>query len=192
MPLYAQLVLGLSLTASSMTIVALMGGSTVTSIIGGRLLIRFTRYKLVPLAGLLLAMAALTPLAVAPGGFSPLVALTLITIVGFGLGPVFPFTVVVVQNAVALHQLGIATAAMNFFRALGATFLVALFGAIMLAGAPMMRGLPADPSLTGPDAGAAFGFVFGAAIMCLAVAIASILALRERPLRGADTPAALR
>jgi MFS family permease len=188
LPLYAQLVLGLSVSASSATMVALMGGSTLTSIVGGRLLVRFTRYKRVPLAGLALAIAGLAPLALAPSGFSPLAALALITVVGFGLGPTFPFTVVVVQNAVALHELGIATGAMNFFRALGATFLVALFGAIMLAGAPMMRGMPADPTLVGAGAGEAFRFVFAAAILCLAVAIASILALQERPLRGASAP----
>jgi MFS family permease len=188
LPLYAQLVLGLSVSASSATIVALMGGSTMTSIIGGRLLIRFTRYKLVPLAGLLVGIAGLAPLAMAPSGFSPLAALALITVVGFGLGPTFPFTVVVVQNAVAMHELGIATGAMNFFRALGATFLVALFGAIMLAGVPMVRGVPVDPARVGSDAGQAFGLVFAAAMLCLAIAIASILALEERPLRGANAP----
>ena len=188
LPLYAQLVLGLSVSTSAATIVALMGGSTVTSIVGGRLLVRFTRYKLVPLAGLVLAIGGLAPLAIAPTGFSPGTALAFIALVGFGLGPTFPFTVVVVQNAVAHHELGIATAAMNFFRALGATFLVALFGAILLAGAPMLRGMPADPSFVGSGAGEAFGFVFGAAMLCLTVAIGAILALEERPLRGANTP----
>jgi MFS family permease len=189
MPLYAQLVLGLSVSASAATIVALMGGSTVTSIVGGRLMVHFTRYKRVPLVGLVIAMAGLIPLALAPGHFSPPVALSFITLIGLGLGPIFPFTVVVVQNAVALHELGIATAAMNFFRSLGATFLVALFGAIMVAGAPMVRGMPVDPSFAGAPAGAAFGFVFAAAMVCLAVASAAILALEERPLRGAGTPA---
>ena len=108
MPLYAQVVLGLSVSASSATIVALMGGSTATSILGGRLLIRYAHYKRVPLVGLLLAIAGLAPLALSPTGFSPLVALALLTVVGFGLGPSFPFTVVVVQNAVALHELDIA------------------------------------------------------------------------------------
>jgi hypothetical protein len=37
-----------------------------------------------------------------------------------------------------------------------------------------------------PDAGEAFRFVFAAAILCLAIALAAILALEERPLRGAN------
>jgi hypothetical protein len=94
--------------------------------------------------------------------------------------------VVVVQKSVAMHELGVATGALNFFRALGATFIVALFSAIVLAGAPMVRGMTVGALPVPGDAGAAFRFVFAAAIVCLAVAIASILALEERPLRGAN------
>ncbi len=183
LPLYAQLALGLSVSASAWAIVGLQGGATLTSIVGGRLLVRFTRYKRVPMVGLLISIAGLIPLAMAPSGFSPAAALALIALVGCGLGPTFPFTVVVVQNAVAMHQLGIATGTMNFFRALGATFIVAVFGAIVLAGAPVMRGMPVGAAL--PVAGAeAFGLVFAVAILGLAIALVAILALKERPLRG--------
>jgi MFS family permease len=188
LPLYAQVVLGMSVTASAGTIVALQAGSTVTSIIGGRLLVRFTHYKLVPVVALLVSIAALLPLAAAPTSFSPAAALALLTLVGFGLGPTFPFTVVVVQNAVALHQLGIATGAMNFFRALGATFLVALFGAIVLAGSPLIRGMSAETAVAAIDPNG-FRYVFAAAALCLVIALACVLALQERPLRGSNTAA---
>ena len=62
LPLYAQVVLGLSVTAAASTIIALQAGATVTSIIGGRLLVRFTHYKRVPVAALLVSIAALLPL----------------------------------------------------------------------------------------------------------------------------------
>jgi hypothetical protein len=96
----------------------------------------------------------------------------------------FPFTVVVVQNAVALHQLGVATGTMNFFRALGSTFIVTAFGAIVLAGTPVVRGVSAGAILAGTDAAEAFRWVFATAILCLAVALVSVLTLEERPLRG--------
>jgi MFS family permease len=190
LPLYAQLALGLSASGSALTIIALQGGATVTSIVGGRLLVRFTHYKRVPLAGLVLSIAALVPLALAPTGLSPAAALGLIALVGLGLGPTFPFTIVVVQNAVAMHQLGVATGTMNFFRALGSTFIVAGFGAIVLAGAPAIRGVAAGAVLTGTDAGEAFRWVFAAAMLCLTIALACILALEERPLRGSSQPTA--
>src|SRR4249919_3100179 len=173
LPLYAQLALGLSASGSALTIIALQGGATVTSIVG-----------------LVLSIAALVPLALAPTGFSPAAALGLIALAGLGLGPTFPFTIVVVQNAVAMHQLGVATGTMNFFRALGSTFIVAGFGAIVLAGAPVIRGVSAGAVLTGVDAAEAFRWVFAAAALCLTIALACILALEERPLRGSSQPAA--
>jgi MFS family permease len=187
LPLYAQLALGLSVSESASSIIALQGAATVTSIVAGRLIARLTHYKRVPLAGLVLSIAALVPLAVAPTGLSAAGALALIALVGLGLGPSFPFTIVVVQNAVALHQLGVATGAMNFFRALGSTFIVTGFGAIVLAGAPAIRGMSAGAVLAATDA-EAFRFVFAAAISCLLVALACILALEERPLRGHNAP----
>ncbi len=186
LPLYAQLALGLSVSESATTIIALQGAATLTSVVGGRMLVRFTHYKRVPLVGLVVSIAALVPLALAPTGLSPAAALVLIALVGLGLGPTFPFTVVVVQNAVAPHQLGIATGTMNFFRALGSTFIVAGFGAIVLAGAPVMRGVSASAALAATDAGHAFRWVFAAAILCLLIALACILALEERPLRGSS------
>jgi MFS family permease len=184
LPLYAQLALGLSVGESGSTIIALQGAATLTSIIGGRLLVRFTHYKRVPVVGLSLSIIALIPLAIAPTELPSSAALGLIALVGLGLGPMFPFTVVVVQNAVALHQLGTATGTMNFFRALGSAFIVSGFAAIVLAGAPMVRGISVGMVLTGADAAESFRWVFAAAIACLMVALASILALEERPLRG--------
>jgi MFS family permease len=188
LPLYAQLALGLSVSASAWAISALQGAATVGSLAAGRLLVLLAHYKLVPLAGLLLSVASLVPLAIWPTGFPPAMALALIALLGLGLGPTFPFTVVVVQNSVAVHQLGIATGTMNFFRALGATFIVAGFGAIVLAGAPMTRGLSAGAVLAGTQAAEAFRWVFLAAILCLAVALTCILTLQERPLRGGSQP----
>src|SRR5262249_1124147 len=86
-------------------------------------------------------------------GFSPAAALGLIALVGLGLGPTFPFTVVVVQNAVALHQLGVATGTMNFFRALGSPFIVSPFRAFALPGARVMRGMGAGARAGGRGGG---------------------------------------
>jgi MFS family permease len=190
LPLYAQLALGLSVSEAAWSIVALQGGATLSSIFGGRLLVRFTHYKRVPLAGIVISIAALAPLALAPTGFSPLAALGLIALAGLGLGPTFPFTIVVVQNSVAPYQLGIATGTMNFFRALGSTFIVTGFGAIVLAGAPSVRGTSVSAVLTGTDAAEGFRWVFAAAILCLVIALACVLALEERPLRGSSRPVA--
>jgi EmrB/QacA subfamily drug resistance transporter len=190
LPLYAQVALGLSVSESGLSIVALQGAATLTSIVGGRLIARLTRYKRVPVLGIAVSIAALIPLALAPTSLSPAAALGLVAVVGFGLGPMFPFTIVMVQNAVPLHQLGIATGTMNFFRSLGSTFIVTGFGAIVLAGAPSLRGLSLSAALAGTDAAEGFRWVFAAAGLCLAIALACVLTVEERPLRGPVEPAA--
>src|ERR1700757_1768126 len=86
LPLYGQLALGLSVSESGWTIIALQSGAAVTSVVGGRLLVRFVHYKRVPLVSLVLSVAALIPLAIAPPGFSPAAAPGLIALVGLGLG----------------------------------------------------------------------------------------------------------
>jgi hypothetical protein len=76
---------------------------------------------------------------------------------------------------------------MNFFRALGSTFIVTGFGAIVLAGAPAIREVSAGAALAGADAALAFRWVFAGTMLCFIVALACILALQERPLRGSGT-----
>ena len=184
LPLYAQVALGLSVSESGLAIIALQGAATITSVVGGRLIARLTHYKRVPIVGISIAILALVPLAAAPTSLSPWAALGLIAVAGFGLGPMFPFTIVMVQNAVPLHQLGIATGTMNFFRSLGSTFIVTGFGAIVLAGAPAIRGLSASAALAGTDAVEGFRWIFAAAALCLAIALACVMVVEERPLRG--------
>ena len=60
----------------------------------------------------------------------------------------------------------------------------------MLSGAPAIRGVSAAAVLTGTDAAEAFRWVFAAATLCLTIALACILALEERPLRGSSQPTA--
>ena len=55
-------------------------------------------------------------------------------VVGYGTGTIFPIATVCVQNAVWRHEVGTATGAMNFFRALVSALAVAIMGAILLAG----------------------------------------------------------
>src|SRR5262249_37548855 len=48
LPLYAQIALNLSVSESSWSIIALQGAATLSSVVGGRLLVRFVHYKRVP------------------------------------------------------------------------------------------------------------------------------------------------
>jgi hypothetical protein len=112
---------------------------------------------------------------------------------GGGIGPMYPMTTVLIQNAVQPHQFGVATGTLNFFRLLGGTIVVAGFGAIVLGTIGASGGSIVIEHLshgaTGgegnlSDFAAAFGWVFTAAGACLAVALVALAFVEERPLRG--------
>jgi hypothetical protein len=93
---------------------------------------------------------------------------------------------IVMQNAVKLHQLGTATGTLNFFRLLGGALVVAVFGAIVLGssgeqvGASSLDGIGVPPA----EVAIAFRFVFLTAAAFLAIALACLFAVEERPFHG--------
>jgi MFS family permease len=148
-------------------------------------MVRTARYMRVPLAALLFAVTALGVLAVEPVDQSIARLVFLLFVLGCGVGPMYPMSTIVMQNAVKPHQLGTATGTLNFFRTLGGAIIVAVFGAIVLgsgadAGPVTLENLVAAHG----DLASAFRWVFIAAVICLAIAFASLLAVEERPLHG--------
>ena len=133
-PLYFEVVLHLSASQSGMALIPLMSATVIFSTITGRLMVHVARYKRMPLAGLTIAILALAALAIWPAAMPTWGVLVLLAIIGSGLGSVFPISTVCMQNAVARHQMGVATGAANFFRALFSALVVAVLGAIVLGG----------------------------------------------------------
>jgi MFS family permease len=106
-------------------------------------------------------------------------------VLGCGVGPMYPMSTIVMQNAVKPHQLGTATGTLNFFRTLGGAIIVAVFGAIVLGSGADAGSVTLERLVTGHgDLASAFRWVFIAAVICLAIAFASLLAVEERPLHG--------
>jgi MFS family permease len=182
-PLYCQTVLGLSASLSGLVLIAFMAGTVVGSLVTARLMVRLARYMRVPLAGLFLAGLALAVLAADSSNDSINRVLLLLFILGCGLGPMYPMSTIVMQNAVKPHQLGTATGTLNFFRTLGGAIIVAVFGAIVLGGDAAGTTLERLATAHG-DLGPAFQWVFIAAIVCVAIAFCCLLAVEERPLHG--------
>jgi hypothetical protein len=114
-PLYCQIVLGLTASSSGLALIAFMGGTVVGSLITARLMVQLTHYMCVPIVGLFLAIAALLVLAHDPAGHSIMSVVLLLFVLGCGLGPMYPMSTILMQNAVKPHQLGTATGTLNFF-----------------------------------------------------------------------------
>ncbi|MGH9071188.1 MAG: MDR family MFS transporter [Acidimicrobiales bacterium] len=130
LPLYFQVVRGLSPTVSGLQLVPLMGGLLVTSIGSGFLISRWGRYKVFPVVGSAVMTVGLYLMSRIGVGTSTLVTDTYLVIFGAGLGGVMQVLVIAVQNAVRQRDLGTATAGATFFRSIGGSFGTAVFGAI--------------------------------------------------------------
>jgi hypothetical protein len=103
------------------------------TLIAGQILARLPHYRLVALAGLLLAGSG--QLLMAGMGREttyPIVARNLV-VIGFGLGSALAALVLAGQNAVPLTQVGVATSLGTFARAAGATLGSAGFGSLLAA-----------------------------------------------------------
>ncbi|GAC1329707.1 MAG: MDR family MFS transporter [Beijerinckiaceae bacterium] len=183
MPLYFEGVKKFSASVSGLALIPLMIGTVVGATISGRSMAIVSHYKRLPLIGLLFTFAATVAMAFSADFPIALIEM-LLAIISVGLGTVLPVTTVAIQNSVRVHELGTATASMNFFRQLGGAFIVAIFGTIVLNGTgsagtqTVANGLPPAELL------GAFHSVFIAASAGVFACLLFLLRMEERPLLG--------
>jgi EmrB/QacA subfamily drug resistance transporter len=188
-PFYYQLVHELSVSESGLALIPIAVMTTPGSIMAGRAMMYLHHYKRLSLVCMTLAIAATAYLSWRPES-SLWVVIAVLALVGTGVGSVFPLSTVCIQNSVEPHQMGTATGVMNFFRALCASLVVAIMGAIMLAGFGVAagRGGSADALIAAGnvpgEAADVFRWVFAAAAAFLLVGLVALIRLPERPLRG--------
>lgn len=193
-PLYFEVVFHLSATESGIALIP-VALTTPGSLLSGQAMMYWKHYKRAPVIGLALALVALLFLVWRPDMRLSYV-IVLLSVVGTAVGLVYPVTTVSIQNAVPHHQVGIAMGALNFFRSLASAFIVAVLGAILLAGlgvAPERGGrvisVIETVSAAGGEVAFVFRWVFMAAFAFLALALLFLVLMEERPLRGSVLPA---
>jgi EmrB/QacA subfamily drug resistance transporter len=177
-PLFLQETTGASPTEAGLLLVPAMLGITAATAVAGHSVARTGRYKRFPVAGLGLMAAGLALMAAVAGDPSRVTIGVGLTVFGLGFGMVGQILVTAVQNGVERSELGVATAATGFFRALGGAIGAAILGAVFAA----RVGGGASPEI-GPAVQTVL--LVGAAIAALALVV--VLALREVPLRGPGT-----
>jgi len=198
-PLYYEMVHGLSASDSGLALIPIVMMTTPGSYLSGRAMLYMDRYKWAPIVMLSIAAAAVALLVVHP--LMPVWTVALITgLVGIGTGSSYPTVTVSIQNAVAHQQIGVAMGAMNFFRALASAFVVAVMGAIMLSGlgaAPQRGAVSAAVITVGANATAdqlthTFSIIFAVAAGFLLIGLVALIVMEERPLRSTvfTTPSA--
>ncbi len=131
LPLFLQVVTGTSATASGLILSPMMLGLTASSIIAGGRLSKTGRYRSLIRSGPVVAVVGISGLTLLTSESSAYLAVPFVILMGIGMGMLMPPLSVSMQNAVPFNDLGVVTAAGAFFRSLGQTIGVALYGALM-------------------------------------------------------------
>ncbi|PJI86728.1 MFS transporter [Luteimicrobium subarcticum] len=129
-PTFLQVVHGVSATMSGIRMLPMVLGMLLTSIGTGQLISKTGRYRIYPILGTGLTAVALWCLSLLGPASSTLEMSLAFLLLGLGLGLVMQVLVLIVQNAVGYEDLGVATAGATFFRTIGGSFGVAVFGTI--------------------------------------------------------------
>jgi len=188
LPLYYGPVYHLSASEAGIGLIPLVAATVPGASLAGWWMAHMKHYKRIAILGTTSAAGAGLFLVI----ISPLPLWFLVTILsvqGLGLGTIFPVSVVSIQNSVARSQIGTATGALNFSRALFGSLSVTAFTTILMMALGVQIAIDETQrgmitSIPASDMAAAFRYVFAAATVLLAMASLSLFLMEERPLAG--------
>ncbi|KUJ37271.1 disulfide bond formation protein DsbA [Streptomyces albus subsp. albus] len=214
LPTFLQVVRGVSPTVSGVHMLPMVFGMLLASTGSGQIVSRTGRYKVFPILGTGVTAIGLLLLHQLSESSSDAEMSAYFFVFGCGLGLVMQVLVLIAQNSVDYRDLGVATSGATFFRSIGASFGVSIFGTVFanrlspriadaLAGVPLPPGvsggrLSGDPrAVSRLPAGARAGVLHAYAVSITdvflyavpVVLVAFVLAwfIREEPLRGSVT-----
>jgi EmrB/QacA subfamily drug resistance transporter len=204
LPTFLQVANGASASNSGLLLVPLMGGLLVASIVSGQIISRTGRYRVFPILGMALTTVGMYLLSTLGAGSSRVESSVYMVLLGAGMGMVIQVLVLAVQNEAPAEDLGVATSTVTFFRTVGGSVGVALFGALFssrlgdLLGGAAPEGLTPETIGQLPEAqraqmAGAFAdsitMVFRYAVPLLLVGFALTWLLKNMPLRGTSASA---
>ncbi|MFP1624149.1 DHA2 family efflux MFS transporter permease subunit [Streptomyces sp. 5K101] len=130
LPTFLQVVQGVSPTMSGVHMLPMVLGMLLTSTGSGQIVSRTGRWKVFPITGTAVTALGLVLLHQMKESSSTWQMSAIFFVFGAGLGLVMQVLVLVAQNAVGYEDLGVATSGATFFRSIGASFGVAVFGTV--------------------------------------------------------------
>ncbi|MGI5197207.1 MDR family MFS transporter [Streptomyces sp. CA-288835] len=215
LPLYQQSVQGASATNSGLLLLPMLGAMLVVSMIAGRVTTNTGRYKVFPVVGSGLMVIGLFLLAQMDTDTSRVTSGLYMAVLGAGMGCLMQITMLVSQNSVEMKDMGVASSSTTLFRTLGASFGVAIMGALFnsrVQDVMAERGGAAGSAATSQSAqldaagmarlpeaardayqhavssGTHSAFLLGAGVAV--VALVAAVFVKEVPLKGAAAPEA--
>jgi MFS family permease len=130
-PLFMEDVKGFSASSSGIFLTSMLVSLTLASIITGQLISRTGTYKKFAVLGFSLLAASM--LLFSSVGVETWIGTVVIyaALLGLGSGMMYPIFNAAAQNAVSKRELGVVTASMQFFRNIGSTVALPIFGVIV-------------------------------------------------------------
>jgi EmrB/QacA subfamily drug resistance transporter len=133
-PLYLQIVRGVSPTRSGLLMLPLMLGLMTAVLSAGRVIAKTGRYKIFFVVGSALAVVGQLLFGLVVDVATPLsVIMSLMFLIGLGLGGCMQTLTLAIQNAAPARDMGVATSSAMFLRQLGGTLGVAVFLSVLFS-----------------------------------------------------------
>jgi EmrB/QacA subfamily drug resistance transporter len=148
LPTFLQVANGASASNSGLLIVPVMAGLLSASIASGQIITRTGRYRLFPILGMAVASLGLFLLSTLDVGSSRWESGTYMFVLGAGIGLVMQVMVVATQNEAPIADLGVATSTVTFFRTIGGSVGVSIFGAVFTSRLTQLLGSAVPENLT--------------------------------------------
>lgn len=166
-PVFAQGVLGVDATNSGLILAPLMVGLIVMGILTGLAITRTGVYKPFMAAGVVIMGAGIWLLTRLTFESSQTQLTLAMVVLGIGIGMAMQQYTLVVQNASEKRDLGVATASSQFFRNIGSTVGIAVFGTVLTSGlgGAIASHLPAGAAASMPEGAASAGSVLDPAAL---------------------------
>lgn len=182
MPIYFELVTGLSTSGAGLAQSVMMVGTTSGGVFMGSSLGRVARPKRLAAPLLVVAIGLLIALSLAVDRLPLGGLLAVLATIGFAFGMMFPMTTVSIQNAIERRHLGVAMATLNLLRSTGGAVGAAIFGAILLGGG----GHPGHEveRLDAAGLGAAFQILFAGVAVTVLCGLVALSRMENRELRS--------
>ncbi len=128
-PIFAQLVQGVSATSSGTILTPLMIGLIGASVVSGQIIAKTGKYRFLALTGAALLVLSLVWLSMITPTTTHLQLLAHMVVLGISLGLTMPVFNIAVQNAFEQSKIGVVTASTQLFRSVGGTVGTAVLGA---------------------------------------------------------------
>lgn len=148
LPTFLQVANGASASNSGLLITPVMAGLLSASIIAGQIITRTGRYRVFPILGMAVASVGLFLLSTLDVGSSRLESSVYMFVLGAGIGLVMQVMVLAVQNEAPIADMGVATSTVTFFRTIGGSIGVSIFGAVFTSRLTHLLGSAVPQNLT--------------------------------------------